>query len=1421
MKTITKIFLALLVAVFSVLNVNAQTLGFTYSPSDTIYVGDTVTFTNTSTGFDTTVRWVWNYGDYCSVQSFDTINYPLAGCNDTLAYNVMSSIFQYQIPGGKEVTLTALSMSDDTLDVMTLTLQISMVPCICLNPVCDLIDNGDFECNPTSWNCTPTTPTNNNPQANFTLLCNWTSPNNATPDYYYPCTTNCPLASDCWVPENPVGCSEEFSGKAYVGLGALIWLPGFNVWEQYHEYIQQQLNFQMNPGQSYQFVIRVRRANKSDFVTNGLQAVFTTGPMTAVGFGIPLPGANNWELIDIIPTLNWTLNAIPVVDMWTEYTFTFTPLSGYNFITIGNFKADPGNSVGVWPYLYGANPNVVNGPFIAPVNPVTFGQCWPCNALYNCSAGSNPKPFCYFYIDKVELIPSSPQVAITGFHNTCVDANSNSTFSATVTGGAPPFIYNWTFSNGFSNFTQAGNSITVTNWAGFTNGAATLCVTVTDANGCPDTDCIPVFECCDECKQDPTTYTINNLNVAGVAAHPVIGLAFFTFPITNGFELNLATAPSNPPKRIIVNGTFEVDQNFTFRNAESICFAPEARIIVHPNCTLIFEDCGELIASSCPLVIDGIVIANKIMWDGIYLEDVSSQLIMNPTFSGSGYHLDVREAKNPVVSQNGGDYQIQDVILQHNNKDIVMEQFNGTQNSFIKHCRLFSYPAYMLPYYTYAPPFPNPNPPVLNPALPRTHTGVEINDNFQFVTIGDGTNPAYQNTFEYMDYGIHCINSSLQSFNNFFTDIRSYAPACKGTGCPPPKGICIYSEQIASNVNMTIVGGNNNPDDPNIFDDCSYGVFITGGWQDNTITWNTFDDVNNGIRVEHCKGPGDIDIIENDFDKFYSAINLTDNGAAHIDIGLNDFNANYTTTQQSTAIYVGEPQAISHVNTLNIHDNDIFRVTNGIHLVNERSIFYNSLIVNSNNIYFGDSHPSNWFSYGLKIRNSSSVWAGYNSAYRCLPAFTQPPMGMNPGNWVQALFPAGYVYPTTAPTQSRLTGISSETSSMTTMMNNYIGYLGTGIRCFNLYMPNYLNCNVMGYNQIGVWLDNDPNPGAPGEQGFASPGYASDNRWNIGLNSNFTPFADIFGPPPTAIGDIWYLRPTANGYEFEPQILNVPGIVNLQAVSPINPDCSYTIPQLADLDALQKALADIIRTTRIEDIAMTEQQIFFTQLDVYKELMYNDTLLNIGTTPNENEYLQAFYDSAGATDIGAMASVKFLLGENDTTGASIANSQITPDNQAEENEQVTNEIYLATWAQDIYALDSLQDTTLSAIAAQNPLSGGPAVYVARAMLGVDYDDFGPEEENRLEANNSERPKYIHVYPNPASDELNVDYSLGENELGLLSVTDLLGREIMNEKLHSSQKSIKISTKDIEDGMYFLRLIVNNELIGLQKLLIAR
>ena len=66
-----------------------------------------------------------------------------------------------------------------------------------------------------------------------------------------------------------------------------------------------------------------------------------------------------------------------------------------------------------------------------------------------------------------------------------------------------------------------------------------------------------------------------------------------------------------------------------------------------------------------------------------------------------------------------------------------------------------------------------------------------------------------------------------------------------------------------------------------------------------------------------------------------------------------------------------------------------------------------------------------------------------------------------------------------------------------------------------------------------------------------------------------------------------------------------------------------------------------------------------------------------------------------------------------------------------------------------------------------------------------------------------------VYPNPADGVLNV--ALNEGGYSSIAVYDCLGRTLYQSQLTGNEKAVRINTRDIKDGVYFLRAMHNGDM----------
>lgn len=78
-----------------------------------------------------------------------------------------------------------------------------------------------------------------------------------------------------------------------------------------------------------------------------------------------------------------------------------------------------------------------------------------------------------------------------------------------------------------------------------------------------------------------------------------------------------------------------------------------------------------------------------------------------------------------------------------------------------------------------------------------------------------------------------------------------------------------------------------------------------------------------------------------------------------------------------------------------------------------------------------------------------------------------------------------------------------------------------------------------------------------------------------------------------------------------------------------------------------------------------------------------------------------------------------------------------------------------------------------------------------------------------------------IYPNPSNSMVNVDYTLPKNSSGKLVITDLLGRTLQSIDLSESNYTNTFNLNTYQNGIYFVNLFVNNNLIKTEKIILSK
>ncbi len=195
--------------------------------------------------------------------------------------------------------------------------------------------------------------------------------------------------------------------------------------------------------------------------------------------------------------------------------------------------------------------------------------------------------------------------------------------------------------------------------------------------------------------------------------------------------------------------------------------------------------------------------------------------------------------------------------------------------------------------------------------------------------------------------------------------------------------------------------------------------------------------------------------------------------------------------------------------------------------------------------------------------------------------------------------------------------------------------------------------------------------------------------------------------------------------------------------------------------------------------------------------------------------LQNFFNVYALSNQGYLKDIEDLLINNDFAQAAILNIGLVPANLHESNSVKVNQVVIES-SGDSIAYTSVQRQELLAIAYQNPVIGGEAVYRARAILRLDLEDM--PIGFRISGNNAhDRP--IRIWPNPTTGQLYISTSVVNEEGYVLSVYSTIGEEVVSTRVLSNVTTDKIQLDNLPGGIYLLRLISGTQLHSERILLI--
>lgn len=393
-------------------------------------------------------------------------------------------------------------------------------------------------------------------------------------------------------------------------------------------------------------------------------------------------------------------------------------------------------------------------------------------------------------------------------------------------------------------------------------------------------------------------------------------------------------------------------------------------------------------------------------------------------------------------------------------------------------------------------------------------------------------------------------------------------------------------------------------------------------------------------------------------------------------------------------------------------------------------------------------------------------------------------------------------------------GISVNQSVNVLLNLNELTELQTPISIVGLCPNTELHCNNITNNVNsgkGVHLNFAKLP----EQGNTGANISWDNIWNGYTGS----IKGVTGVVNSQFDWAYDFDSGLNEYNPNPE-------ANLIIPQPLsnntNDDCLIQL-SIPNFDRDQRYSALIVDSILYEnynnEFSYMEKENLFYMINVDTSLLTRSTI--------KDTLFRQFYTDFSLSNFNYFSRVDSCIVENNLTQANSLNQSIADTNLLEANLKSIYDILInKTLVDSLYSnSDSL---ILEDIAYQNPLNGGRAVFMARAMLFLEIVDsesemrMGLNSINSINSINSNIPipnnklNFILV-PNPATNQCLLSFR-GFNKDLLLTIKTSNGQTILNQDISVNANSFLISTQNFIPGIYIV-ILNDGESILYQKLVI--
>ncbi|MBL0053407.1 MAG: T9SS type A sorting domain-containing protein [Bacteroidetes bacterium] len=955
--------------------------------------------------------------------------------------------------------------------------------------------------------------------------------------------------------------------------------------------------------------------------------------------------------------------------------------------------------------------------------------------------------------------------AICTVTNSCTSGNGMATVA--TTGGTAPYTYSWS-----SSPPQSTNPAT-----GLVAGTYT--VTVTDANACTTTASCTVtpstgiasITLANEgitCTGNDDGYTSVSTVNGGVSPYMYLWSNGVTSALNNNVPTGTYTVTVTDAAGCTRTATTSVTQtapNFASNIPPGNYFL-NANVIISTPITVDHANIG--IAPGVSITVNPGVVLNIVnysklnacgdMWQGI-INNGGTVNITNSTIEDALTALDVKL---------NGQF---DLLNSTFNRNWISLQINGGDyiNSLTGRIRGCTFDCSTL--ITKAPH--------LNQISSR-----HINANFVTkLKIGDESLASYKNNFKRASLGVSFNGDVLKMVNNAFASNYSLLLGNNTNQAvnvssqnPTSNDFVIGGTGLSSNSfqnyyqAVTIQGGNESKILSNFFLECNLAAALYNGYYNNAyngsnenIKLNSFTNCRNGILCYENQGTPKI--TENDFN-----------------IGATYNNARYS--REAIRVEIKWVVASAHVQNNHINNTMVGVHFRNLSNANANSNTYNTDIPNADIPAMARPH------YGIWIENCAAADIQHNTIIR---------NDMNANiNHISGM-----------PQQDLMRGMGVDLSTRCQIKNNTTQNMGTDINTVGDCIFTEFRCNNMisSYRGVNMILSTLVSNGSH----YGSPTDATENTWT----GNYLTAANIrIDGTYNGLPINWYHTGTA-------QQSNPASPYNAIPVIPKGNATGQACPQIANDDGDAEV-------TELRNAALNQA----TYIDYVNENRYTDDanayeLLdadsNLQDSVNQYSYLVQWRNAMQQGNIGKFEDARDYIAAKNKQAAQIKVSAISTNNQINTNLKVLAQIYLDyVIDNEQLELDSATRILVENIAYQKVIEGGEAVYIARAMLHLDIEDYylvGLRKANFIDLSSNEQfIPIFKVIPNPTSDFIEVNTNF---EFSKLEITDIYGRLLFIEKINHRTKTQKIVLQNFANGPYLLKIHATNGNVSVAKIIISK